>query len=227
LCVSRSHQNSNLNRIQISLQIIKRFEKEKDFLIPIWQWAETQLDAEPGPASRSFSPSHFSIFVWPNSGPAASLTSWPSGTDPSDSRTEFMTNSKPNGIRPLLDFSPANTGLSSVRDRIARTFSQLRFGARSPINSGRFPSNFCHKDQALGAAPQRRLRRSTMPHAQPRAGKASLAACTSVGSKDRTRASPGELAIEQEQRSEPPNVARSLCTPPMHKVSKKGLTSSF
>jgi hypothetical protein len=37
------------------LQIIKRFEKEKDFLVPIWQWAETQLEAEPGPTSFSFS----------------------------------------------------------------------------------------------------------------------------------------------------------------------------
>jgi hypothetical protein len=37
------------------LQIIKRFEKEKEFLIPIWQWAETQLEAELGPASRSLS----------------------------------------------------------------------------------------------------------------------------------------------------------------------------
>jgi hypothetical protein len=43
-----------LNWIQISLQIIKRFEKEKDFLIPIWQWAETQLEAEPGPTNFSF-----------------------------------------------------------------------------------------------------------------------------------------------------------------------------
>jgi hypothetical protein len=37
------------------LQIIKRFEKEKEFLSPIWQWAETQLEAKPGPASRSLS----------------------------------------------------------------------------------------------------------------------------------------------------------------------------
>jgi hypothetical protein len=42
-------------KIQISLQIIKIFEKEKEFLIPIWQWAETQLKDEPGPASHSFS----------------------------------------------------------------------------------------------------------------------------------------------------------------------------
>jgi hypothetical protein len=28
-------------KIQISLQIIKTFEKENDFLIPIWQWDET------------------------------------------------------------------------------------------------------------------------------------------------------------------------------------------
>jgi hypothetical protein len=41
-------------KIQISLQIIKRFEKEKDFLIPIWQWAETQLEAELGPMNFSF-----------------------------------------------------------------------------------------------------------------------------------------------------------------------------
>jgi hypothetical protein len=36
-------------------QIIKRFEKEKEFLTAIWQWAETQLEAELGPASRSLS----------------------------------------------------------------------------------------------------------------------------------------------------------------------------
>jgi hypothetical protein len=36
------------------LQIIKRFKKENNFLIPIWQWAKTQLQAEPGPASFSF-----------------------------------------------------------------------------------------------------------------------------------------------------------------------------
>jgi hypothetical protein len=39
------------------LQIIKIFEKEKEFLTPIWQWAETQLEAEHGSASCSlFSP---------------------------------------------------------------------------------------------------------------------------------------------------------------------------
>jgi hypothetical protein len=34
-------------KIQISLQIIRRFEKEKDFLIPIWQWAETSWKLSP------------------------------------------------------------------------------------------------------------------------------------------------------------------------------------
>jgi hypothetical protein len=48
-----------LNWIQISLQIIKRFEKEKDFLIPIWQSAQTQLEVEPGLASFSFFPPIF------------------------------------------------------------------------------------------------------------------------------------------------------------------------
>jgi hypothetical protein len=128
---------------------------------------------------------------------------------------------------PLLDFSPTNVGSSSVRDRIARTFSQLRSGARSPINSGWCRSNFCHNDRALGAPPRRRLCRSTTPRAQPRLGKTSLATSTTVGSEDGTEASPGELAIDQEQRSEAPDVAWSLCTPPTHKVSKKGLTSSF
>jgi hypothetical protein len=52
--VSRSRRNSNLNWIQISLQI-KKIEKEKEFLIPIWQWDETQLEAEPDLPSRSFS----------------------------------------------------------------------------------------------------------------------------------------------------------------------------
>jgi hypothetical protein len=37
-----------------------------DFLTPIQQWAETQLEAEPGPASRSFSPPPFSILAWPS-----------------------------------------------------------------------------------------------------------------------------------------------------------------
>jgi hypothetical protein len=37
------------------LQIIKRFEKEKDYLIPIWQWAETQLEAKPGLTGFPFS----------------------------------------------------------------------------------------------------------------------------------------------------------------------------
>jgi hypothetical protein len=44
-----------LKWIQFSLQIIKRFEKENDFLIPIWQWVETHLEAEPGPTSFFFS----------------------------------------------------------------------------------------------------------------------------------------------------------------------------
>jgi hypothetical protein len=118
-------------------------------------------------------------------------------------------------------------GSSSVRDRIARTFSRLRSGARSPINSGRCPSNFCRKDRALGAPTRRQLRRSTTPRAQPRRGKTSLATSTVIGNEDGTEASPGELAVDQEQRSEPPDIARSLCTPPTHKVSKKGLTSSF
>jgi hypothetical protein len=58
-------------------------------------------------------------------------------------------------------------------------------------------------------------------------GKASLAASTTIGSEDGTRASPRELDVDQEQRSEPPDIARSLFKPPTHKVSKKGLTSSF
>jgi hypothetical protein len=42
-----------------------------DFLTPIQQWAETQMEAEPGPASRSFSPPPFSILAWPSrTGPA-------------------------------------------------------------------------------------------------------------------------------------------------------------
>jgi hypothetical protein len=68
--VSRSHRNLNLNWIQISLQIIKRFEKEKEFLIPIWQWVETQLEVEPGPTSRSFSLPLSPLPHSPRSGPA-------------------------------------------------------------------------------------------------------------------------------------------------------------
>jgi hypothetical protein len=47
------------------LQIIKSFEKEKDFLIPIWQWAETLLEAKPGPASHSLSPPIFPFLRGP------------------------------------------------------------------------------------------------------------------------------------------------------------------
>jgi hypothetical protein len=51
------------------LQIIKRFEKEKEFLIPIWQWVETQLEAEPGLASLFFPSFIFYFHVaqpWPS-----------------------------------------------------------------------------------------------------------------------------------------------------------------
>jgi hypothetical protein len=48
------------------LQIIKRFEKEKDFLIPIWQSAQTQLEVEPGLASFSFFPPIFFVFMQPS-----------------------------------------------------------------------------------------------------------------------------------------------------------------
>jgi hypothetical protein len=59
---SRSHRNLNWNWIQINLQIIKRFEnKKKEFLITNWSWAETQLGAEPGHASR-FLPFPLSMF---------------------------------------------------------------------------------------------------------------------------------------------------------------------
>jgi hypothetical protein len=98
---------------------------------------------------------------------------------------------------------------------------------KKPINSGRCPSIFCHKDQTLGAAPQRQLRRFATPRAQPRPGKASFATSTTAGTEDGTGASPGELVIDQEQRSEPPDIVQSLFNPPTHMVSKKGLTSSF
>jgi hypothetical protein len=55
-----------LNWIQISVQIIKRFEKEKDFLTPIWQWGETQQEAEPSPASFSFTTPIFPSFALPS-----------------------------------------------------------------------------------------------------------------------------------------------------------------
>jgi hypothetical protein len=67
--VNRSCQNLNLNWTQISLQIMKRFEKEKDFLTPIRQWAKTRLVAEPGPTSPSF-PLPLSLYLRsPWSGP--------------------------------------------------------------------------------------------------------------------------------------------------------------
>jgi hypothetical protein len=110
-------------------------------------------------------------------------------------------------------------GLSSVRDRIARTFSRLQSGTRSPIKIGRSPSNCSRKDRALAAPPQCRLRRSATPRAQPRLRRASLAASNTVGSEEGTEAPPGGLADDQGQGSEPPDIARSLCTPPPTKVS--------
>jgi hypothetical protein len=62
-------------KIQISLQIIKIFEKEKEFIIPIWQWAETQLEAEPCLASRSFSLPLSPHPHSPRSGPACPAAS--------------------------------------------------------------------------------------------------------------------------------------------------------
>jgi hypothetical protein len=47
------------------LQIIKKLKKEKDFLIPIWQWVETQLEAKSGPASFPFSPPIFLFLCGP------------------------------------------------------------------------------------------------------------------------------------------------------------------
>jgi hypothetical protein len=82
------------------LQIIKRFKKENDFLIPIWQWAKTQLQAEPGPAS-------FSFFrpIFPFSRSPAELAQLDFALDPAQ---------------------PSLPGLSNTRSRVAAQRSQQR-----------------------------------------------------------------------------------------------------
>jgi hypothetical protein len=94
--------------------------------------------AHPG-ASPTHPPFTFSC-VWPSSrpsGPAPAQRHW-SEQLPNIVRNELITE----WDSPLHDFSPTNAESSSVRDRIARTFSQLRSGARSPINSSPCSSNF-------------------------------------------------------------------------------------
>jgi hypothetical protein len=69
--------------------------------------------------------------------PAPAKQHW-SEQPPNRVRNELITEQD----SPLHNFSPTYVELSSVRDRIARTFSQLRSGARNPINSSLRSSNF-------------------------------------------------------------------------------------
>jgi hypothetical protein len=116
---------------------------------------------------------------------------------------------------PLLDFSPANAGLSSVRDRVTRTFSRLRSGTRSPINRGRSPSNFSRKDRALAAPPRRQLRRSTASSAQPKPCRAPQELGGAVGVHPIVSQSPGRPPDDREPEERSPAVASPRHHPPL------------
>jgi hypothetical protein len=120
-------KNSNLIWIQIGLEFRKYWKINSPFYFSSQPWAETFSPAQQQHSHRG--QRHWSKRLW----------NW--------IRNELVTERD----SPLLDLSPTNEGSSSVRHRIARTFSRLRSGARSPINSGWCPSNFCRKDRALGA----------------------------------------------------------------------------
>jgi hypothetical protein len=72
-------------KIQISLQIIRRFEKRKGFSNSYLAMGRNQLEAKPGLASRSFSPPNFLFLRGPTPaqqhhscrGPAAMIRATP------------------------------------------------------------------------------------------------------------------------------------------------------
>jgi hypothetical protein len=164
---NRSHQNSNLMWIQISLKIIKRYEKEKDFSNPYSVMG--QNPAHPG-ASLAHPPFTLSC-AWPSSrptGPAGSLlcwlSAWPSIAEPRPTRPIFM---KPSSGPPKsMLSSPAGSLLhrrkfpptmfftrilqiltkskTSLRLEIDTTSTtcMLRWGPTTPINRRRISSNF-------------------------------------------------------------------------------------
>jgi hypothetical protein len=172
-------------------------------------------------------PSHFSIFRGPTStqqpcsrrGPAALI--WAT-SEQSSWRTRNQTG-----------FAPFSISLQLTRYRVQLEIESLElFLSYDPVREAPWIVAsalwiFVAKTKPYAPHLDVELRRSATPRAQPRPGKAFLAASTTVGSEDGTRASLGGLAVDQEQRSEPPDVARSPCAPPTHKVSKKGHTSSF
>jgi hypothetical protein len=94
---------------EVLLYFIKRFEKENDFLIPIWQWAETQLEAEPGPTGFFFS-SQFLRVAYPSQpsltsiGPSAACPASPvhaARVRPSKASSDPTT--LPSFPRPVID----------------------------------------------------------------------------------------------------------------------------
>jgi hypothetical protein len=74
-CASRSHRNSNLNWIQISLQIIKRYEKENDFPNSYLVMGRNLAGNRVWPGQPLLSPPPFLFFTRPS---PASLWSQPS-----------------------------------------------------------------------------------------------------------------------------------------------------
>jgi hypothetical protein len=107
-------------------------------------------------------------------------------------------------------------GLSSVRDRVARTFSRLRSGTRSPINRRQSPSNFSRKDRALAAPPRRQLRRSTASSAQPKPCRAPQELGSAVGVHPIVSQSPGSPPPhDREPEGRSPAVASPRRHPPL------------
>jgi hypothetical protein len=83
-CVSRSHRNSNLNWIQISLQIINIFEKEKEFPSSSLATGRNPTGTWVQPIWPLLSPPPFSIFhvAQPSQPSLASLWSRPGRASP-------------------------------------------------------------------------------------------------------------------------------------------------
>jgi hypothetical protein len=122
----------------------KRIEIEKISLSPTAAWDKTHN------RPSHFSPSPFLCKAHNRPSLPQQVAQRPNTVDPRVTpETEFVKNSLSNMIHPLFDFFLTISRSSLVRDKIVRTPPLLRFGARSPINSGRCPSNFCRKDQTL------------------------------------------------------------------------------
>ena len=112
-------------------------------------------------------------------------------------------------------FTPFLISLQPTRDRVARTFSRLRSGTRSPINRGRSPSNFSHKNRALAAPPRRQLRHSTASSTQPKPCRAPQELGGAVGVHPIMSQSSGRPPDDREPKGRSPTVASPRRHPPL------------